>query len=158
MRTSLATSRPHQKIRVEELLSYIAECRAFIGAEQIAVMTDLCRGEEADWFREKFRELAELFKTMPQVYQQEGKGEDAVVHLHYFCGGSDWYITERDTTRPQHQAFGLADLYGDGGELGYISILELIRAGVELDLHWQPKTLREVKASRKLRSRAEALK
>jgi hypothetical protein len=49
---------------------------------------------------------------------------------------------------PQLQAYGLADLYGDGGELGYISILDLIRHNVELDLYWTPKTLNEVRAER----------
>ena len=46
------------------------------------------------------------------------------------------------------KAFGLADPFGDGGELGYISIMELRRAGVELDLYWTPKTLAEIRATR----------
>ena len=40
----------------------------------------------------------------------------------------------------------LADLGMDCAELGYISIEELTEYGAELDLHWTPKTLREVKA------------
>ena len=67
-----------------------------------------------------------------------------MVHLHYFTGSQDWYITERDTSEEQHQAFGLAD-FGDGGELGYISIAELIKHGVELDLYWKPRTLAEIR-------------
>jgi len=58
----------------------------------------------------------------------------------------DWYITERDMETDQLQAFGLANL-GYGGELGYISIEELKSSNVEIDLHWTPKTLREVKAA-----------
>lgn len=45
----------------------------------------------------------------------------------------------------QLQAFGLADLFGDGGELGYISIEELKSVDAEFDLYWTPKTLREIK-------------
>ena len=142
------TPRAYPRIRVEDLIGYVAECQAFVSAQQIEVMADLCRGEEGDWFREKFRDLAELFRTMPRVYQQEKKAEEAIVHLHYFLGASDWWIIERDTTRAQYQAFGLADLYGDGGEIGYINIVELIRAGVELDLHWKPKKLAEVRTER----------
>jgi hypothetical protein len=38
----------------------------------------------------------------------------------------------------------LADL-GYGAELGYISIEELIKNSVEIDLHWKPITLKELK-------------
>jgi len=75
-------------------------------------------------------------------------GDQAVVWLHYFSPSADWYITERDSSEEQHSAFGLADLYGDGGELGYISIAELIANGVELDLHWNPRPLAQVRSER----------
>ncbi len=84
---------------------------------------------------------------MPKTYEQDGKGDDAVVYLHYFRGDMDWYITEKDMEAEQHQAFGLADLGMGFPELGYINISELIDNNVELDLYWEPKTLREVKAS-----------
>ena len=79
---------------------------------------------------------------MHKVYEQGGKGDAAIVHLHYFTSSGDWYITERDTSVAQHQAFGSADL-GYGPELGYISIAELIANGAELDIHWTPRTLGE---------------
>ena len=44
------------------------------------------------------------------------------------------------------QALGLANL-GYGGELGYISIQELIDAGVELDVYWTPKTIGAIKGN-----------
>ena len=130
------------------LLAAMQQCRRFIGSQQIRVMQDACRSEEGEWFRAKFLELAALFDSMPKTYQQDGLGDQAIVHLHYFNPSADWYITERDSSAAQHQAFGLADLYGDGGELGYISILELIRAGVDFDLHWAPRTLAEVRRKR----------
>jgi hypothetical protein len=86
---------------------------------------------------------------MPVTYATDGQGDDATVHLHYFTGGCDWYITEKDAGTPdepgQRQAFGLANL-GYGGELGYISIAELIANGAELDLYWRAVPLRTVKA------------
>ena len=120
--------------------------RKFITPAELAAIAGNIDGEEGEFFVNKLDELETLFKTMPKTYDQDGKGDDAVVYLHYFMGGMDWYITERDMEDEQHQAFGLADL-GYGGELGYISIQELIDNGVELDLYWEPKTLREVKAS-----------
>ena len=80
---------------------------------------------------------------MPRGYEQDGKGDSAIAYLHYFTGSCDWYITERDTTDEQHQAFGLADL-GYGPELGYISVQELIENGAELDLYFEPKPLKEI--------------
>ena len=116
--------------------------RHFIPRAQLAAITTAMKGEERDWFVAKLDELRQTFATMHKVYGQDGQDKQAVAHLHYFSSSGDWYITERDTSAEQHQAFGLADIYGNGGELGYISIAELIASGrVELDLNWTPKTL-----------------
>lgn len=119
----------------------------FISIEQRFAIADACDGEEGEYFLNKLQALQTLVDTMPKTYEQDGKGDDAVVYLHYFRGGMDWYITERDMEQEQYQAFGLADLGMGSPELGYISIQELIDNNVELDLYWEPKTLREVKAA-----------
>ncbi len=118
----------------------------FIDGAQLRCMMDGCRGEEGEYFKGKLREMADTVATMPEIYGQDGLGDQAVVHLHYFVGSCDFHVTERDSDpdgEGQVQAFGLADL-GYGGELGYISIKEILSCGAELDLHWAPKTLEEV--------------
>lgn len=132
--------------KTNELYEAMPTLNKFMSRSQIAAVAEATRGEEREHFIDMMLELAEHLKTMPKTYEQDGKGDDAVVGLHYFRGNMDWYITERDMEDDQLQAFGLADL-GYGGELGYISIQELIDNGVELDLYWTPKTLGEVKAS-----------
>ena len=124
----------------------------FIGAAQRRAMAVGCRGdvlhriirvEEAAYFMAKIAEYGKRVKEMPETYEQDGLGDKALVHLHYFTASCDWYITEKDSDpdgKGQIQAFGLADL-GHGGELGYISIKELIQHGAELDLHWTIKPL-----------------
>lgn len=101
--------------------------------------------EERDFFRTMICELAANVAAMPKTYETNGQGYKATAHLHYFAGGqASWYITEKDCDTDgegQLQAFGLADLFGDGGEIGYISIAEILEAGGELDLYWTPKTL-----------------
>jgi hypothetical protein len=122
--------------------------RGFIGSSQLQALGDAMRGEEKQFFFDKMAALDSLVSTMPQTYQQDGLGDQAIVSLHYFRGSMDWYITERDSDpdgEGQIQAFGLAD-FGDGGELGYISIVELIAAGIELDLYFEPKTLGQIRA------------
>lgn len=117
--------------------------RGFIGTAQLSVIGELCRGEEKQFFFDKLVELADTVQTMPVTYGTDGQGDQAVVQLHYFTQGCDWYITERDCESEQLQAFGKADL-GYGGELGYISLVEILECEAELDLHWTPKKLAEI--------------
>lgn len=104
--------------------------------------------EERDGIGENVRKWVKAIETMPKTYEQDGKGNAAVVHLHYFIGGSDWYITEKDMEGAgTAQAFGFAILNGDleCAELGYISIEELTEIGAELDLYWTARPLGDVK-------------
>ena len=128
----------------------------FVSKNQIlALVLGAVDGEESDFFIEKGLEIAKTLKTMPKTYEQDGLGDKSIVHLHYFLGNADWYITEKDMgecpdskeVSEQLQAFGLADLGMGYPELGYISIEELKSVGAELDLYWTPKTLAEVKAA-----------
>jgi hypothetical protein len=79
---------------------------------------------------------------MPSVYGQDGLGDDAIVYLHYFNGGIDAWITEKDSTPEQLQAFGLVDL-GCGAEFGYVSIEELKANCFELNFYWTPKKIKD---------------
>ena len=125
----------------------LATLRAFVGPAQRQAVYSAMQGEEGEYFRVKTAALINLLETMPKVYEQDGKGDQAIVYLHYFTGSMDWYITERDTSVEQLQAFGYANLGDDqSAEMGYISIEELIRNGVELDLYWTPTTLEQVTA------------
>lgn len=128
-----------------EAIEAINAVKLFTGNAQFQVMRAGLRGEESEHFLEKFMEFGKRIQAMPETYEQEGKGLKAVAYLHYFTGGCDWYITEKDMEAEQHQAFGLANL-GYGGETGYISIVELLENGAELDLYFTPKTLAEVQS------------
>ena len=123
--------------------------KQFINPAQLSVLRQLVKGEEGEYFKQMILKLKSHIVSMPKTYESDGQGDDAVVMLHYFKGGSDWWITERDMVREEQiQAFGYACLNGDkiNAELGYVNISELISCGVELDLYFQPITLREVKA------------
>ena len=119
------------RVATEEFLS------RFISAQQLSAMADA---------NMDLSEIAAAIRHMPKTYEQDGMGEKAMAHLHYFIGGCDWYITERDVgcdgDEAQHQAFGMASM-GYEPEMGYISIAELIENGVELDLYFTPRTIAE---------------
>ncbi len=117
----------------------------FINPAQLNILRLNVKGEEGMYFADVLQQRAERVTAMHETYGQDGMGDDAIVWLHYFMGGADWYITEKDSEAGQHQAFGLADM-GYGAELGYISLAEILAHGAELDLHWTPKTLAETKA------------
>ena len=126
------------------------DLRPFMARNQLSAIRSLAKGEEGDWFVARMVELAALILAMPKTYEQDGKGDQATAYLHYFHGNQDWYITERDIDQDgegQIQAFGLADL-GYGGELGYISMAEVIETGIEHDLHFKPVTLALINAKR----------
>lgn len=131
---------------IDEVLLAIPTVKPFLSAAQLEVMGDACRGEEGQFFKGKFCDLANTIRTMPKTYEQDGAGEEAVAYLHYFKSDMDYYITERDSEKEQHQAFGLACMWEE--EMGYISIVELVAAGFDLDLHFEPTTLKEIKRKR----------
>jgi hypothetical protein len=119
------------------------ELSDFIGLSQKWAITHALQGEEGQHFVELTREWSRTIQTMPKTYETDGQGKNSVAYLHYFRGGMDWYITEKDMENEQLQAFGLVDM-GYGPELGYINIEELKSSNVELDLYWTPKPLKSI--------------
>lgn len=124
--------------------------RPFLSRAQLAAIGNLARGEESRFFLNKIIEMSGVVDAMPKTYEQDGKGDQATAHLHYFLRGSDWYITEKDVDGGVQQAFGYAILNGDEemAELGYISIEEITACGAELDLHFTPCTLAALEIQR----------
>lgn len=117
----------------------------FIGNAQKQAILTILKGEEAEFMAQKMIDLNKTIETMPKSYETDGK-KDAKAILHYFKGSADWYIFEKDIEDGVSQAFGYSDLFGDGGELGYISITEVTSVNAEIDLYFKPLTLDEIKA------------
>jgi hypothetical protein len=90
---------------------------------------------------------ADLAPTIPPLYSQEEKGEEAIAVLKFFTPWTSWtwYASEYD---PEERIF-FGVVVGHERELGYFSKdeLEAIRgpAGlrIERDLYWTPKPLKE---------------
>ena len=89
-------------------------------------------------------------RLLPPLRSLESKGADAVAHLKLFTpdSGWTWWITEGAPEGDDFMFFGLVE--GLEKELGYFSLSELqsvrgpLGLGVERDLYWQPKTLRQI--------------
>ena len=103
----------------------------------------------------------EIRKKLPKLYEQDGKGGDAIVYLKMFTPDSSFsfFATEFDG---EDMFFGLVD--GHEKELGYFSLKELqsvkgpLGLPIERDLHWKPKTLREIAPELFLKDKAKEVK
>lgn len=132
----------------DESVEIFQALKHFLPRCMLSTLRTSCKGEEKDFFIDMLRSLASRIKGMPPPYGTRDQG-DAIVWLHYFTPNGDWYVTEKDSSAEQHQAFGLVDLYHDGGDLGYISIAEMLgHPLVNLDLYWTPKPLRDVRTKK----------
>ncbi|MCZ0926437.1 hypothetical protein L0636_00860 [Halomonas janggokensis] len=133
----------------KEGLDLLDELRPWLSRQQYRAMADVVRnGEESAAYIDRAKVLASIIDGMAETYEQDGKGDEATAYLHYFRGGGDWYITEKDAKgNGTEQAFGLSNAGTGDAELGYIGVDELTGAGVELDLYFDPKPLNQVAPS-----------
>jgi hypothetical protein len=92
----------------------------------------------------------ERLARIPRLYETEAISlQDKIIHLHFFIGGCDWFISEYDGV---DLFFGYAILNDlQNAEWGYISFNELKSiniSGVEIDCeleeHWLPKPVSEI--------------
>ena len=144
------------KFQAQQYLKNDGLLANFMPASQRFTLLDLMEGEEGEFFVSKVLEVAKIVRDTPKTYETESiETKDKTLHLHYFKGGVDAWIVERDMGDTpegdgfgeQRQAFGKITVVGGGweeAEWGYISIQELIENGVELDLFWTPKTVKEM--------------
>ena len=58
-------------------------------------------GEEGDAFIELIDHIYAMWQAMPKTYETDGQGCAALARLHYFTGGCDWWIVEKDAD-PDH--------------------------------------------------------
>ena len=115
-----------KKTALEQLSKVLTA--GFISPQQAKCIKSLLNSEEQDFFIEAVDRIYSIMQVMP-----------------YFTANTDFYITEKDIEDGITQAFGLVSFVSDYTEIGYISIEEVIKAGAEIDLHFEPKTLGEIK-------------
>ncbi|MHB8914981.1 MAG: DUF2958 domain-containing protein [Thiobacillus sp.] len=133
------------KVKKHQAIEALNRLRPLMAHRQSEAVAELMRGEEGEFFMDKMVELAQLVDSMPATYSQRNES-DPIAYLHYFFGGSDWYIAEKDMDGEVDQAWGFACLNGDmmNAEYGYISIAELVAlklqfgVTVDLDFHFKP--------------------
>ncbi len=114
----------------------------FLSNGQFRTMHELMSDDGAFYVNAAI-DFAARIAAMPATYEQRDVN-DAVAHLHYFIGGCDAYITEKDIEGGVHQSYGIRDI-GYGFSAGYICITEMVEAGAQLDLHFTPAPLSTIR-------------
>ena len=153
----------NQAISVNDQAQPIAR---FMGWPQWASLQSLMSGsEESEFFQGVAADLAQRIEAMPVIGGQEDSDAAQTVYLHYFLGASDVWVLEKDVGGQidiaqfghlekdvgggVEQVFAFALLNADYqmAELGYVDLSELLLLGFELDFHFSPKPLAEVRES-----------
>ena len=142
----------------KELLNGAHWLAHFASYPQRLILLGQLRGEEGEAIADLVIHLAKAIEATPVTYATNPiDTPNKVVHLHYFGKGVDAWIVERDRGNTpediglgtQLQAYGKISLQGEGwngAEWGYIDIATLIRLGIEVDLYWTPKAVKEIQA------------
>jgi hypothetical protein len=129
----------------------------FIPPSQWQATRDLIRSsEEKDFFIHCMLKIEALVAAMPHTYQSQDE-RDPFVWLHYFGGGYDSWIIEKDkgdkddpVKGVQHQAYGYVrwQHMPECAEVGYVSLPEAFQhiRILQLDYHFTPCRLSEIKA------------
>lgn len=119
----------------------------FMGESQRGAVRDFLGSEEWEFYADTVIRLTRLVEVMPKLYSTEKLGDDAPVSLHYFAGNAHWYLIEREIRAGQPDSvFCYASLWGDEYEYGYVDMAELLKNGAELDFHFEPRPMRDLKA------------
>ena len=125
---------PNGKLKMTDIPE---EVRRFMPMMQIRAII----GSDEHW--DTIERLRGIIDQMPLPYGTDSTpADDKIVWLHYFYGGSDWYIVEKDSEPEQYQAYGYAKINDDEemAEWGYIDIEALKKTNkVELDFYWKPR-------------------
>ena len=124
--------------------------RPYLCRNQRLGLIQLLCGEERAWYRQRLREMLNIISGIPALYTTDGQGDAAVAQLHYFTPHADFYFTELDRESVDLPGFGLAII--TDAELGYMSLTEVLANGGELDLHWTPQTIGEIREERHARA------
>ena len=104
-------ARPAHSFEKEEKLKYPtipASVKPFMPISQQRVVK-----QNIKEFQDVLEHLEGIITKMPATYEtEEIPQEEKVAYLHYFHGGSDWYIFEKDKGDPVNNDFEQNQMFG----------------------------------------------
>jgi hypothetical protein len=116
---------------------------SFIPKHQLQVVSTMGTGGGA--ILENLVPELQAIPTRPQKVDRNGQ---QTVYAHFFFAGCDWFILDYNKKYDEFCGFAIINHDYQMAELGYIPADYFRNEGrVELDFHWQTKTLDEAKAA-----------
>ena len=125
-----------------ELLEEVKE--KLVPSQQVSFLMEM---DDPIEVRDMLSNVVQAYQDIPSLYNQDGKGNNAVAYLHYFVGGVDWWVTEYD--RSTGIMFGLSSLNNEWN-LGYFNVSFFKNNDLspfqkpELDFYFKYQTLNEI--------------
>ena len=103
-----------------------------------------------DLVMELLAKMADIIGFMPSSSALDLKNIDkdtlGTVYLHYIFEGADYYVTHRDRNPKQLKAFGMIVRSKGPVMFSFLNLVDLIKAGAQIKLDWQPKLVSEIRA------------
>ena len=123
----------------------------FVGKQELTTLRENFSGEDGAYFIGVALELANRIHAMPTTSERaEADAAPPVAYLRYSNCNAEWYVVKRSPAlgEIQHEAYGFARPYGDGGEtsMSNISIEKLLKLGVDLDIYFTPQPLDDIRS------------
>lgn len=94
-------------------------------------------------------------KKLPEFYSTEDVSlKDKMIHMHFFIGGSDWYVAEYSSEEWIFFGFAILNSDYEMAEWGYFSLKELNEIKVtflevDRDLHFSSAKAKDIENIRK---------
>jgi hypothetical protein len=125
----------------------LADLECFIDFQQMQMTSEDHIGP--DLVMELLTKMADIIGFMPSSSALDLRNIDketlGTAYLHYIFEGADYYVTHRDRNAKQLKAFGMIVRVRGPMMFSFIDIVDLIKAGAEIELDWEPKLATEIK-------------
>lgn len=116
----------------------------YISNRQKIELVSLMSGDTKFSIEQLMTALEDRIEKMPMMYKED-MDEPLFAYLHYFQDEKHWYILEKDAHGVMADCFGYrVDPEMNIYEFCYVSITELVRNGVKIDLDFTPCRVSEL--------------
>ena len=128
-------SQEKEDVEVEVSPEELSRAKSVLPTSQYVTTLRLSQGEEGNFFKQKIKDIAEVVKNAPKIYETNGAEQHPIVLRYFHPTGTETLVTE---IGEDGEAFGYQCLNGDYemAEFGYIDLNEVksIRM-MEIDYH-----------------------
>ena len=128
-------SQEKEEVEVEVSPEELSLAKSVLPTSQYVTTLRLSQGEEGNFFKQKIKDIAEVVKNAPKIYETNGAEQHPIVLRYFHPTGTETLVTE---IGEDGEAFGYQCLNGDYemAEFGYLDLNEIKNTRMmEIDYH-----------------------